>query len=77
MTKSSKTEAVVPESFEKAMSELEHIIAQMERGDSPLEASLESYKRGAVLIEYCKSALTRIEQQVKVLEADMLKPLAD
>lgn len=76
MTKSIKTDAATPESFEKAMSELEQIIEQMERGDAPLEASLESYKRGAVLIEYCRGSLTRIEQQVKVLEADVLKPLA-
>jgi exodeoxyribonuclease VII small subunit len=63
-----------PESFEKAMAELEGIIAQMESGELPLEASLTSYKRGAVLIEFCRGSLAKIEKQVKVLEADLLKP---
>jgi exodeoxyribonuclease VII small subunit len=63
-----------PESFEKAMTELEEIIAQMESGELPLEESLTSYKRGAVLIEFCRGSLAKIEQQVKVLEADLLKP---
>jgi exodeoxyribonuclease VII small subunit len=63
-----------PESFEVAMAELEKIIATMERGDLPLEESLTSYKRGAVLIEYCRGSLAKVEQQVKVLESDLLKP---
>jgi exodeoxyribonuclease VII small subunit len=63
-----------PESFEKAMAELDEIIDQMESGELPLEESLTSYKRGAVLIEYCRGSLAKIEQQVKVLEADLLKP---
>jgi exodeoxyribonuclease VII small subunit len=64
----------MPETFEQAMAELDGIIAEMERGDAPLEASLTSYKRGAVLIEYCRSSLAKVESQVKVLEADLLKP---
>lgn len=64
----------MPETFEKAMAELDGIIAEMERGDAPLEASLASYKRGAVLIEYCRGSLAKVESQVKVLEADLLKP---
>jgi exodeoxyribonuclease VII small subunit len=63
-----------PESFEVAIAELEKIIATMERGDLPLEESLTSYKRGAALIEYCRSSLAKVEQQVSVLEADLLKP---
>jgi exodeoxyribonuclease VII small subunit len=63
-----------PESFEVAIAELEKIIATMERGDLPLEESLSSYKRGAALIEYCRGSLAKVEQQVKVLEADLLKP---
>jgi exodeoxyribonuclease VII small subunit len=64
----------MPETFEKAMAELDGIIAEMERGDAPLEDSLTSYKRGAVLIEYCRNSLAKVESQVKVLEADLLKP---
>jgi exodeoxyribonuclease VII small subunit len=63
-----------PASFEQAMAELDAIIDQMESGDLPLEESLTSYKRGAVLIDFCRGSLAKIEQQVKVLEADLLKP---
>jgi exodeoxyribonuclease VII small subunit len=63
-----------PESFEKAMAELDEIIDLMESGELPLEESLTSYKRGAVLIDFCRGSLAKIEQQVKVLEADLLKP---
>jgi exodeoxyribonuclease VII small subunit len=68
------TTGATPESFEVAMAELEKIIVTMERGDLPLEESLSSYKRGAVLIEYCRGSLAKVEEQVKVLEADILKP---
>jgi exodeoxyribonuclease VII small subunit len=35
---------------------------------------LASYKRGAELLELCRSRLAAIEQQVKVLEDGQLKP---
>jgi exodeoxyribonuclease VII small subunit len=73
-TQDKQAAAALPESFEVAMAELEKIIATMERGDLPLEESLTSYKRGAVLVEYCRRSLSKVEQQVKVLEADLLKP---
>lgn len=59
-----------PGSYEAAMTELERLIAQMENGQLPLEASLAAYQRGTVLIKYCQSMLEKIDQQVKVLEAD-------
>lgn len=38
----------------------------------PLEASLLAYQRGAYLLQYCQK-LQSAQQQVKILEADMLK----
>ncbi|MBL8509041.1 exodeoxyribonuclease VII small subunit [Chitinimonas viridis] len=64
-----------PASFEAAMSELETLIAEMERGDAPLETALLSYKRGGELIRYCQEQLAAAEQQIKVLDGDSLKPL--
>jgi len=64
----------LPASFEAAMLELEQLIAQMEAGDLPLEASVTAYKRGAELVRYCAQQLEKVEGQVKVLEGDMLKP---
>lgn len=65
--------ANAPVSFEAAMTELTGLVAKMEAGDLPLEASVIAYQRGAELIQFCTSQLDKVEQQVKVLEAGMLK----
>jgi exodeoxyribonuclease VII small subunit len=63
-------------SFEQAMAELEQLVAKMESGELPLEASVAAYQRGSELVKYCATQLERVERQVKVLEGDMLKPFA-
>ena len=63
-------------SFEEAMAELEQLVAKMESGELPLEASLGAYQRGSELVKYCAAQLERVEKQVKVLEGEMLKPFA-
>jgi len=74
MAKSSKTSILSqPESFEAASAELEKIVAAMEAGQMTLEASLTAYKRGAELLQYCQKQLQDAQQQVRILEADMLK----
>ena len=64
-----------PKSFEHAMAELEQLVGQMEAGALPLEASVTAYQRGAELVRFCNAQLERVDQQVKVLEGDVLKPL--
>ncbi len=59
------------------MAELEQLVADMEAGELPLEASLAAYKRGSELVKYCASRLERVEKQVKVLQGELLKPFAD
>ena len=66
-----------PQSLEAALAELEKIVSSMEEGQLPLERSLAAYKRGAELLKYCQAALQDAQQQVKVLEGEVLKPLAD
>ncbi|SEF80819.1 exodeoxyribonuclease VII small subunit [Nitrosomonas ureae] len=74
MTKSSKhVVSIEPESFEAASAELEKIVAAMEAGQMTLEASLSAYQRGAELLQYCQDKLQGAQQQVRVLEAGMLK----
>ncbi len=74
--KSEQTSASdVPADFELALAELEQIVASMERGDLTLEASMTAYARGVVLAKACQSQLQAAEQQVRVLEQDLLKPL--
>ncbi len=59
--------------FEKALEELEAIVARMEDGELPLEASLEAYQRGAQLIRYCEAKLSDAQARIAVLEGGELK----
>lgn len=64
----------VPPRYEDALGELERLVQRMEDGQLPLDQLLDNYRRGAELLELCRSRLTAIEQQVKVLEDGQLKP---
>lgn len=66
--------ADLPVSYEDALAELDRLLGAMESGALPLDSLLESYQRGAVLLEFCRSKLQAVEQQVKVLEEGQLKP---
>jgi exodeoxyribonuclease VII small subunit len=69
--------ALAPASFEEAMAELAQLVAQMEAGQLPLEASVAAYARGSELVKFCAAQLEKVESQVKVLEGDMLKPFVE
>ncbi len=62
-----------PKTFESALEELEKIVDSMEAGQLPLEESIAAYRRGAQLLQYCQNALKEASQQVKILEAGILK----
>ena len=61
-------------SFEQAVGELEAIVQRMENGTLSLEESLAAYRRGAELAAHCRKALAAVQQQVKVLEGELLRP---
>ena len=63
-------------SFEKALAELEKIVARMESGELSLEQALATHKRGLELARFCQQKLDAAHSQVKVLEGEVLKPLA-
>jgi exodeoxyribonuclease VII small subunit len=65
----------LPQDFETALAELEGLVAAMEDGSMPLEQSLAAYRRGVELTRVCQEKLAQAEQQVKVLEGDLLRPL--
>jgi exodeoxyribonuclease VII small subunit len=73
MSKQPKTAA--EPSFEKALAELESIVARMEDGGLSLEQSLAAHKRGLELAKQCRERLDAAQQQVRVLEGEVLKPL--
>ena len=51
--------------FEQNMQRLEQIVRAMERGDVPLEESLELFQEGTSLVEACGKLLDNAELQVK------------
>ena len=71
-----KDQAAAEPSFEKALAELESLVAKMEDGGLSLEQSLAAHKRGLELAKQCRERLEAAQQQVKVLEGEVLKPLA-
>ena len=62
-----------PPSFEAALAELEEIVSTMESGRLPLQESLGAYKRGALLLHYCQTALKDAQLQVEILEKGVVK----
>ena len=62
-----------PASYEAALQELEQLVSRMESGQMPLADMLQSYQRGAFLLEHCRSRLQAVEAQIQVLEAGSLK----
>jgi exodeoxyribonuclease VII small subunit len=63
-----------PPTYEEALAELERLVQHMEDGQLPLDQMLANYRRGAELLELCRSRLAAVEEQVKVLEDGQLKP---
>jgi exodeoxyribonuclease VII small subunit len=51
--------------FEKALAELETIVAKLERGDVPLDESIAIYERGEALRARCESLLAAAEMRVE------------
>jgi len=52
------------------------LVAQLESGQMPLADLLQTYQRGAFLLNHCRQQLQAVEDQIQVLEAGSLKPWA-
>jgi exodeoxyribonuclease VII small subunit len=62
--------AAKPESapdFEKALAELEDIVATLEKGDLSLDAALKHFERGIALTRQCQASLKDAELKVEQL----------
>lgn len=75
MPKNAPADGEIP--FEKALEELENLVAKMEDGKLPLEESLAAYQRGAELLKYCEGKLAAAQARVAVLEGELLKDLPE
>jgi exodeoxyribonuclease VII small subunit len=71
---SAPTPSQQPANYEQALAELEALVAAMEGGQLPLDGLLQSYRRGADLLNYCRERLEAVESQVKLLDDGQLKP---
>ena len=67
--------------FEKSLQELEQLVEHLEKGDIPLEDSLECFERGIQLTRACQKALQEAEQKVEILLKNQgnerLEPFSD
>lgn len=54
-------------SFEQALERLEHVVAQLESGDVPLEQAIELYQEGMKLSSICSSKLQQVESKIEML----------
>ncbi len=67
--------------FEKSLQELEQLVEHLEKGDIPLEDSLECFERGIQLTRACQKALQEAEQKVEILLQNQgnerLEPFSD
>lgn len=57
-------------SFEQAVAELETIVARLERGDVPLDQSIEIYERGETLKKHCETLLNAAEARIEKIRID-------
>jgi exodeoxyribonuclease VII small subunit len=61
-----KTEAQ-SQNFEASLAALEKIVRELERGELPLEKSLELFERGVRLSRECQERLQEAERRIEVL----------
>ena len=52
-------------SFEKAIKELTEIVDKIEKGDTPLQTSIEQYEKGMALIKHCRGILQAAEKKIE------------
>lgn len=60
-----KPDDIAALSFEKAMAELEEIVAKLESGKAELEGSIELYERGAKLKAHCEAKLKAAQEKIE------------
>ena len=68
MAEDDKSKNVKDLNFEAALAELEQIVEALERGDVPLDKSIEQYERGEQLRNHCQTLLTAAEDKVEKIK---------
>lgn len=60
--------------FEKSLQQLNQLVEKMETGQLSLEASLQCFEEGILIIRQCQQTLQAAEQKVRILTNN--RPLA-
>jgi exodeoxyribonuclease VII small subunit len=67
MAKREQKNAAAATNFEGQLASLERIVRELERGDLPLEQSLELFEQGVKLSRECQERLNEAERRIEVL----------
>jgi exodeoxyribonuclease VII small subunit len=70
----SETKPIEKLTYEEAYAELEIIVAALESGDQPLEATLSLFERGQLLTRHCAELLDKAELKVQKLSGEAMQP---
>lgn len=54
-------------SLEETFAQLETVIEQLEKPDTPLESAFLSYKQGMDLVAQCNGMIDKVEKEVRIL----------
>lgn len=57
-------------SYEEAVSKLEKILKELEEDDCTLKDSLDKFKKGIELYNYCNELLSKADGEIKILLRD-------
>ena len=67
MPKREQKNAAAATNFEGQLASLERIVRELERGELPLEQSLELFEQGVKLSRECQERLNEAERRIEVL----------
>jgi exodeoxyribonuclease VII small subunit len=65
---SPKIDEASPKDFEDALSRLESIVKDLEKGELSLESSLARYEQGIRLAKFCNEKLEEAEKRIEMLQ---------
>ncbi|HVF50515.1 MAG TPA: exodeoxyribonuclease VII small subunit [Pyrinomonadaceae bacterium] len=65
-----KQDGAGAQSFESSLASLERVVRELERGELPLEKSLDLFEQGVRLSRECQERLNEAERRIEVLLSD-------
>jgi exodeoxyribonuclease VII small subunit len=58
---------VAKPTFEKALTDLEKILQELESGDLPLEKAIKKFEQGMALSKFCEKTLDETERRISLI----------